>query len=47
MVPSRGEAAGLATTGSAKAREDLRCREVKDHRGGEEGGGRLKERALL
>ena len=35
VVSSRGGAVGLATTGSAKARGDLRCREVKDHRGGE------------
>ena len=47
VVSSRGGAVGLARTGSARAREDLRCREVRDHRGGEEGGGRLKEWALL
>ena len=43
VVSSRGGAVGLARTGSAKVREDLRCREVKHHRGEEEGGGRLKE----
>ena len=47
VVSSRGGAVGLATTGSARAREDLRCREVRDHRGGEGGGERLKEWALL
>ena len=43
VVSSRGEVVGLARTGSAKVREDLRCRKVKDHRGGEGGGGRPKE----
>ena len=47
VVSSRGGAVGLATTGSAKARGDLRCREVKHHRGGEGGGERPKEWALL
>ena len=42
VVSSRGGAVGLATTGSARARGDLRCLEVKYHRG-EEGGERLKE----
>ena len=43
VVSSRGGAVGLARTGSARAREDLRCREVKNHRGEEGGGERLKE----
>ena len=47
VVSSRGGAVGLARTGSARARGDLRCREVKHHRGGEGGGERPKEWALL
>ena len=43
VVSSRGGAVGLATIGFARARGDLRCREVKHHRGGEGGGGRPKE----
>ena len=42
VVSSRGGAVGLATIGFAGARGDLRCREVKHHRGGEGGGERPK-----